>query len=170
MQCASPLPAVFLEAEKYGPNSKEETFEVGTPFAGGTAGSSRTKGFGRKGRGSSRMSRTCHATPVRRTLGHPDRPQTLDFHEALYWATITLTTVGYGDYSPSWWLTQAAVRGAHAMALRWWVDCCGGAPLLCSRRLTPATLASVLIGRWVGWPPQLARTPAQAATRWNAPC
>eukprot|EP00879_Flechtneria_rotunda_P031417 GHRR01034323.1.p1 GENE.GHRR01034323.1~~GHRR01034323.1.p1 ORF type:complete len:369 (+),score=71.72 GHRR01034323.1:1198-2304(+) len=37
--------------------------------------------------------------------------QGLEFHEALYWAAVTVTTVGYGDYSPSWWVTQMILIG-----------------------------------------------------------
>ena len=35
--------------------------------------------------------------------------RSIAFHESIYWATVTVTTVGYGDYSPSTWLTQVLV-------------------------------------------------------------
>eukprot|EP00775_Hariotina_reticulata_P006540 gene6540-6766_t len=36
---------------------------------------------------------------------------TITFHEALYWASVTLSTVGYGDLSPSYWATQIMLIG-----------------------------------------------------------
>jgi hypothetical protein len=34
--------------------------------------------------------------------------QDLQFHEALYWAAVTITTVGYGDFTPTTWIGQMA--------------------------------------------------------------
>jgi voltage-gated potassium channel len=33
----------------------------------------------------------------------------ITYHTSIYWAAVTLTTVGYGDFSPSWSLTQMLV-------------------------------------------------------------
>jgi hypothetical protein len=33
----------------------------------------------------------------------------ITYHSSIYWAAVTLTTVGYGDFAPSWALTQMLI-------------------------------------------------------------